>query len=355
MIVFLFRPSPQVPEPSINAAEKCYAASVFNVAMQREQIATGSVDLTWIFTQSIFMALNTILWSLSYPEIRKEHPIDEVQGHLDVALEAIALAAERWPGVESALRLYRKLIAACLKTYNTDGSFVVHSPSNHPTPTSSQDYTSPAPLSSPSSTSTSFHSQNHWADNSTISDKVSPRTFSRGHSMDPSFPFSSQASTPSTLTAEPSRAGRARYWFPNNNINPHQHGTTAVSRPSYTPQSYHTPAIEYSGLGIDPTTPYNTFPSILPNVQGWDPSFTTLAATTSNHLAYVDALVDPMHWMGSMGHQYSQYFHGQYPIPEYHERTLSQQEQTELMESLEENVPDVSAQLVRKSATFYQS
>jgi hypothetical protein len=34
-------------------------------------------------------ALNTVLWTLSYPEIRKEHTIEEVQGHLDMALEVI--------------------------------------------------------------------------------------------------------------------------------------------------------------------------------------------------------------------------------------------------------------------------
>lgn len=46
--------------------------------MHREQMITGSVDVTWIFTQSLFMAFNTVLWSLSYPEIRREHPIEEV-------------------------------------------------------------------------------------------------------------------------------------------------------------------------------------------------------------------------------------------------------------------------------------
>ncbi|EDN02926.1 predicted protein [Histoplasma mississippiense (nom. inval.)] len=57
--------------------------------MHKTQVATGSVDLTWVFTQSVFMALNTVLWSLSYPSIRQEHTIDEVKGYIAVALDII--------------------------------------------------------------------------------------------------------------------------------------------------------------------------------------------------------------------------------------------------------------------------
>jgi hypothetical protein len=59
--------------------------------------------------------------------------------------------------------------------------------------------------------------------------------------------------------------------------------------------------------------------------------------------------------MDIMSDQYSQYFNEAFPIPPERGRTLSQQEQMELMETLEDNLPDVSAQLVRESETFYQS
>ncbi|KAF5862556.1 hypothetical protein ETB97_011553 [Aspergillus alliaceus] len=346
MIVFMYRPSPQVPEPSVSAAQKCYEASVFNVAMQREQIATKSVDLTWIFTQSLFMALNTILWSLSYPEIRREHPIDEVKRHLDVALDAIVLAAERWPGVASALLLYKSLVAACLKAYNTDESFVVQSPSSHTTPASSQDVATPPSISSPASTTTSFHSQNVRGINTSIPDSLSSGTLSRGHSADPAFPFP----TTSPLS-EPLKVASYPLW--DHQVQPRQLNSSATPTP-YTASSFTPPTVACSDGRFDPATPYNQFPSIVPGLQGWDPDF-TLASTTASHLAYVEAAVDPMDWMDSIGNQYSQYFNGAYPTPSWRERTLSQQEQIELMAKLEENIPDVSAQLVRESATFYQS
>ena len=121
MIVFLYRPSPQVPRPSLDAALKCFDACEYNIYMQREQIAKKNVDLTWIFTQSIFMAINTMLWSLSYEEVRRKYKREAVERHLDVAMEAIQLASERWPGVASAVQLYQNLISAILKIYEKDG------------------------------------------------------------------------------------------------------------------------------------------------------------------------------------------------------------------------------------------
>ncbi|KAL1997865.1 hypothetical protein VTN02DRAFT_545 [Thermoascus thermophilus] len=350
MIVFMFRPSPQVPEPSLRAAQRCYEASAFNVSMHREQIATGSVDLTWIFTQSLFMALNTILWSLSYPEIRKEHPMEEVQVHLGIALEGIALAAERWPGVESALQLYKSLITACLKAYEGDESFVVHSPSNHPTPSSSQDAPTPS-MSSPSSTTTSFHSSRNLrpADRS---DTVSSGTASRGQSADPPLHFP-PVSASWTVTTEPSKVAQALQGSPQPYPSPQQSSPQNVQQLNHSLQSYAPPTPSYSKDRFNPATPYNTFPSVVPGLPGWDPNF-TVASTTAPHLAYVDASSDPTFWLGSFGDVYSQYSNQPVPMAPWRGQTLSMQEQLELLNSLEENIPDVSAQLVQKSATFYR-
>ncbi|KAI8942821.1 hypothetical protein NX059_000863 [Plenodomus lindquistii] len=121
MVVFLYRPSPQVPRPSVQAAIRCYDACQFNIHMSMKQIETRSVDMTWIFVQSIFMCINTMLWTLSYSEVRRRHSREEVEGHLGVAMESIRLASERWPGVASAMELYYNLTAACMKIFDKDG------------------------------------------------------------------------------------------------------------------------------------------------------------------------------------------------------------------------------------------
>lgn len=121
MVVFMYRPSPQVPRPSVQAAIRCYDACQYNIYMTQKQIETGSVDMTWIFVQSIFMCINTMLWTLSYSEVRRVHSRDEVESHLEVAMESIKLSSKRWPGVASAMELYYNLIAACAKIFDKDG------------------------------------------------------------------------------------------------------------------------------------------------------------------------------------------------------------------------------------------
>ncbi|OQE43747.1 hypothetical protein PENCOP_c003G07323 [Penicillium coprophilum] len=349
MIVLMYRPSPQIPEPTVGAAKICYEAAISNIAMHKEQMITGSVDLTWVFVQALFMALNTVLWTLSYPEIRKEHTIEEVQGHLDTAFEVIVFSAERWPGVQSAFLLYRRLVAACLKAYRTEESFVVHSPSNHPTPTSSQGVTSPPAMSSPStSTTASYCSHNYRGGNLPVGDTASIGTYSRGHSADPAF---NEESTPPALAPGPSKEPPMPSVSSAFGTQPPLTAQSAAQ--NYTPEAYVGPTL-YHDVSIDPNTPYNTIPSVVPGLQGWDPNF-SLASTTAGYLAYTDATVDPMNWSNSIGDQYSQYFHEPFPVPSWRERTLSQQEQIELLASLEHNIPDVSAQLVNEYNAYYQS
>lgn len=127
MITMLFRPSPQVPNPTSRSARLCYQACQYNIHMTRQQIAEKSVELTWIFTQTIFSCVNTILWALSYAEVRQMASREEVKKHLMVAIEAMQLASERWPGVTSAIYIYEGLIGACLHAYEREGDINIHS------------------------------------------------------------------------------------------------------------------------------------------------------------------------------------------------------------------------------------
>lgn len=355
MVVFLFRPSPQVPEPSFRAAQRCYEASVSNINIHRDQVANNTVDLTWIFAQAVFMALNTLLWSLSYPGIRQEHPIEEVQGHLSVALEVISVSAERWPGVESALQLYKNLIAACLKAYGSDESYVVHSPLNRLSPSSVQDVSTSPTLSAASHPTPTNHppslqppkSADHLAPEGGAFNNTIPRpptlnpqvTYGTGSGLDGS---SSAFETPTQPNPSPVQTGA----YPPSSSQDFQ-------LPAYNPQQYVTPLNCYSSAPVNTDSPHNPFPSVVPGLSHWDPNF-TMATTTSGHLAYSHAATDPTFWVGSIGDQYSQYFNQPYPVPAWRERSLSQQEQIELMASLEENLPDVS-DFVNDATALYSS
>jgi len=79
------------------------------------------------------MAVNTILWALSYPDIRQGASFGRGSGHLDVALEGIAHELPRDGPESSPHSIYKHLIAAASSGTGQTNLFVVHSPSNHPT------------------------------------------------------------------------------------------------------------------------------------------------------------------------------------------------------------------------------
>lgn len=118
ILVFLFRPSPQVPKPSTHAAHMCYDASAYNIQMQWRQMKDPAIDITWIFLQSLFMAVNTLLWSISYSDVRAAHPREDVEKLMELGIDVMEKCTYRWPGSDSASQLYQRLGRACLKAYD---------------------------------------------------------------------------------------------------------------------------------------------------------------------------------------------------------------------------------------------
>lgn len=111
------------------------------------------------------MAINTMLWSLSYSEVRRLHPRADVEGHLAVALDAIHQATSRWPGVASAIELYKHLIDACMHIYEKDGDVQItaSSPSESASMSNRSRTTSPATASNASVSTPPERMQNNPA------------------------------------------------------------------------------------------------------------------------------------------------------------------------------------------------
>jgi hypothetical protein len=156
MIVTLLRPSPQVPKPSPRSALLCYDASTANIRNLNTQMATAMVDITWIFVLTLFQAVNTILWSISYPEVRALHTKDELEENIEKALDIIIKCRERWPGTSAASELYSKLAKACLRSYDVRDSS--HPPSllSANSPSSLTDANSPSASEHSSATTSSL-------------------------------------------------------------------------------------------------------------------------------------------------------------------------------------------------------
>ena len=317
MIVFLFRPCPQIPQPSLRAARECFEASRFNIDMHSDQISEKSVDLTWIFTQSMFMALNAMLWSLSYPEIRNENPRVDVQSYLQTAQDAIFRASERWPGVCSALALYESLIHACLKAYdqNDETSNGVGSPSSRVSPESTQNLSTPPILPMP------------W----TVPRKHVSATIHQDLNHAPQFDYVFEHNNPPYSNSSPARPAFIR---------PESQESTQLQDYSSAPTLRS--SISFPETSFDSSSPYNALPSPHIPYQGLPTSQPTFSIPYH----------DQSYYLGSIGDQYSQYLSSQY-LPRQTLDSLDLEQQTELMNTLEnDGWSDIGLPLDQSTVTF---
>ena len=360
MIVFLFRPSPQVPRPSKRAAQQCFASSKFNIHMQHKQIETKSVEMTWIFIQSIFMAINTVLWTLSYYEIRQKHSRDEVEKDLKVAMTSIKKAIERWPGVASAYQLYSNLIDACLKIYEKDGDIPIAVGSPESTVDQSRSRTtSPAfippgaapQLAQPAPPSSAASSEANTAFGYFIAEQ--PPAFgaeqftpdatgkkadiSNTQSSPPMSIFQSNGlSSPSSLEA-PGRRGTDR-----TNSNTSYSGVSPMSFDST----------------FDPSAPFNPLPNTFQHLAvSWNPSFGLSSGQGAPTIPALSPFDQPM--FNADGLQtnvpYSDYLYApSWNMEVSRGAGLTQEQQSELMQDLEETGPSqINPMIQASNALFY--
>ncbi|EAQ88360.1 hypothetical protein CHGG_04979 [Chaetomium globosum CBS 148.51] len=118
MIISLYRPSPQVPKPSANAAARCFEGARSIIKLTYCQIEEGTVDISWESLLTVYASLNALLWSISYLDVREQHSREDVQDLAATALEAIKIFSDRWPGSSSAVQLYTVIADACLQSYD---------------------------------------------------------------------------------------------------------------------------------------------------------------------------------------------------------------------------------------------
>ena len=311
MVVMMYRPSPQVPKPSTNAALKCYDAVQYNVFMHREQVKRRNVEATWIFVQSIFMAVNTLLWTLSYEEVRKLHPREEVQSYLDVGLESILLSAERWPGTASAHHLYVTLIEAVLKVYDRDGDINVSADSTIVSPESARSQSTPtAPLAghresgsppvapaSPSVTPFGYIQQDDYRHPKQSVSPVGLVPFAPPGlaSINNDTPMTAPpvsapiATTSAPISTYPGKAVHSSspsdgLHLPAFNLSPdpgspvssHKQGssrTASLSPNTYENIHYFHPDPVPHSIPYDPKSPYNKLPTTFAELGSWSPTF----------------------------------------------------------------------------------
>ncbi|PHH86536.1 hypothetical protein CDD83_10098 [Cordyceps sp. RAO-2017] len=120
--IALYRPSPQVPQPSPRAASICFESSAFVLDQTRKQVESGTMSITWVLLLTLNAALNALLWATSYPDVRLAHPREEVEELVNMSLLCLDRCAERWPGTAYTSQLYGIIAKACLQSYESVGT-----------------------------------------------------------------------------------------------------------------------------------------------------------------------------------------------------------------------------------------
>ncbi|KAF2263313.1 hypothetical protein CC78DRAFT_283708 [Lojkania enalia] len=335
MVCFLYRPSPQVPRPSVQAAIQCYDACHFNIYMHRKQIETGSVDLTWIFTQSIFMVINTMLWSLSYSEIRRLHGREEVEGHLQVALECIELASARWPGVASAMELYKNLIQACMKIFDKDGDIPIAagSPSESASVTSSMvDGINRSRTTSPATAST--------ASVNTPSEKSQPPFGYLPAQNQQLFGFTSAQNPPSLFQSSPATSM-------------HTSPQQTVSQPYVDPSPKSSVEASIPNFNFPPTTQFAALPATFAELSQWNPTFSMPEPYTMPPVS--QPLTSPVFneaYAANQGYPMTDYLYPQWSS-ENRVIGLNHEQQMELLQNFEANETGKVEAMIQQSNRLF--
>ncbi|EWC48963.1 hypothetical protein DRE_00268 [Drechslerella stenobrocha 248] len=193
MLIFLYRPSPQIPKPSLDATILCYDCAIKNITIQKKMFDERSVDMTWVLVHQVYMTCIIMMWCLSYEAIRKMHPRNEVARHIQTGLDCMDMLVERWPGVGSAREIFWRLSIVALQSYDvTEASDTAGSGSDGLSPTSQAVHTRPAPpVSSPP-----------WPPRN--SSATPPHTRSPPHTPPSYSPASFHTTPPSRMTSMPS-------------------------------------------------------------------------------------------------------------------------------------------------------
>jgi hypothetical protein len=136
----------------------CYEGAQYIIGLSKQQMETSAVDISWVFLLNLYMAMNTLLWTVSYQEVRQAHSREEVENLVEVTLDIIDQCTERWPGASAASQLYSIFAKACLQSYEAKDTPTIPSSSTFNTPPSLTDTNSPpasensvstAPISQP--------------------------------------------------------------------------------------------------------------------------------------------------------------------------------------------------------------
>ncbi|CEL11195.1 hypothetical protein ASPCAL14298 [Aspergillus calidoustus] len=111
-IMLLYRPSPQIPHPSLPAIQACFNSAMQIIKICAELHRFSNLECSWLTAHSIFVAAITVLYCLwTYPAVCGLRPMTECLARTETALRILSFLGQWWSVAQEPCQKLSRLIA----------------------------------------------------------------------------------------------------------------------------------------------------------------------------------------------------------------------------------------------------
>ncbi|RDW64565.1 fungal specific transcription factor domain-containing protein [Aspergillus mulundensis] len=111
-IMLLYRPSPQLPHPGLEAVQECFSSSMSIIHIHAELHRFSNMECSWLSAHSIFVAAITMLYCVwIYPVVRGSTPVAECLTRAEKALELLSFLSQWWSVAREPCHKLSRLIS----------------------------------------------------------------------------------------------------------------------------------------------------------------------------------------------------------------------------------------------------
>ncbi|KAL4959365.1 transcription factor domain-containing protein [Aspergillus stella-maris] len=110
-IMLLYRPSPQLPSPRLNAIQACFNSAMNIVKIHADLHRFSNMECSWLTAHSIFVAAITVLYCLwIHPGVRGQASLPECLARVDTALQLLTFLSQWWSVAHDPCQKLARLI-----------------------------------------------------------------------------------------------------------------------------------------------------------------------------------------------------------------------------------------------------
>ncbi|PIG80898.1 hypothetical protein AARAC_002639 [Aspergillus arachidicola] len=118
-IMLLYRPSPQMPRPSLHAVQECFTSAMEIIAIYADLHRFLNMECSWLSAHCIFVASITVLYCVwTYPVVRGTTPMDVCLKRAELALQLLSFLGQTWTVAQEAGQKLAKLIKSTSEAYD---------------------------------------------------------------------------------------------------------------------------------------------------------------------------------------------------------------------------------------------